>query len=273
MAQEVVDRRPIAARSRAADDEGVRRRTLQVLTIAGAAAAVGLGAADDPQRPAPTASVARGAEPPADPPPAEAPRPRRPVTARGDADRVVRVVDGDTVVLAALGRVRLIGVDTPEVHGGVECFGREASRVTAGLLPRGAAVRVTFDVERHDRYRRVLAYVRSDGRFVNAELVRRGVATPLTIPPNVRHAALFRRLARQARERERGLWAPSACAEPGVRPAPEPAPRAAPAGDRDCSDFATQAEAQAYFRRRGGPQADPDRLDGDHDGQACDSLP
>jgi micrococcal nuclease len=180
----------------------------------------------------------------------------------------VRVVDGDTVVLAALGRVRLIGVDTPEVHGRVECFGREASRVARELLPRGAAVQVTFDVERRDRYSRALAYVRSDGRFVNAELVRRGVATPLTIPPNVRHEELFRRLAREARQGERGLWAASACAEP----APGPAPRSAPSGDRDCSDFASQAEAQAYFRRRGGPQADPDRLDGDGDGTACDSL-
>lgn len=45
------------------------------------------------------------------------------------------------------------------------------------------------------------------------------------------------------------------------------------AADRDCSDFVYQEDAQAYFISRGGPSQDPDRLDGDHDGQACDSLP
>lgn len=48
---------------------------------------------------------------------------------------------------------------------------------------------------------------------------------------------------------------------------------AAPTGDRDCADFTTQAEAQAYFESKGGPTADPDRLDGDDNGRACDRLP
>lgn len=43
--------------------------------------------------------------------------------------------------------------------------------------------------------------------------------------------------------------------------------------DRDCSDFATQGEAQDYYLRIGGPGSDPDRLDADNDGSACDSLP
>jgi endonuclease YncB( thermonuclease family) len=47
----------------------------------------------------------------------------------------------------------------------------------------------------------------------------------------------------------------------------------APAQDRDCGHFSTQAEAQAYFVARGGPASDPDRLDGDADGIACESLP
>jgi micrococcal nuclease len=73
-------------------------------------------------------------------------------------------------------------------------------------------VRLTLDVEPRDRYGRLLAYVhrRDDGLFVNAELVRRGYATTLTIPPNVRHAERFRTLAREARKAGRGLW--SACA-------------------------------------------------------------
>jgi len=64
------------------------------------------------------------------------------------------------------------------------------------------------DLEAHDRYGRTLAYVyrRRDGLFVNAELVRRGYGKPLTIPPNVAHAAELRRLATGARRAGRGLW-------------------------------------------------------------------
>jgi hypothetical protein len=47
------------------------------------------------------------------------------------------------------------------------------------------------------------------------------------------------------------------------------APSSAPARDRDCSDFTTQAAAQDYFIALGGPAQDPDRLDGDGDGIAC----
>ena len=66
-----------------------------------------------------------------------------------------------------------------------------------------------FDAERRDRYGRLLAYVyrEPDGLFVNAKLVRRGYAQPLTIAPNVAHASEFRRLARSARRGGRGLWA------------------------------------------------------------------
>jgi micrococcal nuclease len=128
--------------------------------------------------------------------------------------RVERVVDGDTIVLAGGERVRYIGVDTPEsVKPGtpVECFAKRAARANADLVG-GRTVELRYDVEQRDRYGRLLAYVyrASDGLFVNAELVRRGYATPATFPPNVRHVDEFARLARQARSAGRGLW--SACA-------------------------------------------------------------
>jgi micrococcal nuclease len=126
--------------------------------------------------------------------------------------RVERVVDGDTIVVDGES-VRLIGIDTPEsVKPGtpVECFAKEASAFTERLV-EGRRVRLERDVEERDRYDRLLGYVyrRGDGLFVNAELVRRGYATPATFPPNVRHADEFSRLAREAREAGRGLW--SAC--------------------------------------------------------------
>jgi micrococcal nuclease len=89
----------------------------------------------------------------------------------------------------------------------VQCFAKEASAFNARLL-RGRRVRLTVDVDRRDRYGRLLAYVHRvpDGLFVNAELVRRGYARVLTIPPNVAHAAEFLRLERAAREQGEGLW-------------------------------------------------------------------
>ena len=128
-----------------------------------------------------------------------------------DARRAVvtRVVDGDTVELRAVGKVRLIGVDTPEVYGGVECYGREASTYAKRVLD-GRRVRYSVGREERDRYGRLLAYVwLEDGRSFNALLVSRGYAQPLTIPPNDDYADTFMRLTRRARERAVGLWSPA----------------------------------------------------------------
>ncbi|HMJ36730.1 MAG TPA: thermonuclease family protein [Baekduia sp.] len=130
--------------------------------------------------------------------------------------RVLRVVDGDTILVALGGkteRVRYIGMDTPETvkpRAPVQCFGKKASAANEQLVD-GRAVRLVADAEARDRYGRMLAYVyrASDGVFVNAELVRRGYARPLRIAPNVRYAARFRALARDAQRARRGLW--SAC--------------------------------------------------------------
>jgi micrococcal nuclease len=128
------------------------------------------------------------------------------------AARVTKHTDGDTLWLSRIGKVRLIGVDTPEVYGQVECYGREASAFVKRLLPLGARVSYTLDVEERDRYGRALAYVYTgDGRFLNLVLVQRGYAQPLTIPPNDRFAGRFVAAARKARARRVGLWAPGAC--------------------------------------------------------------
>jgi micrococcal nuclease len=135
-------------------------------------------------------------------------------------DEVMRVVDGDTVVLRSAGRSRLIGVDTPEVFGGQECFGRQASAFAKRVLRPGLRVRVERDVEERDRYGRTLVYLRlPDGRSFNELLVADGYAVPLTIPPNVRHAERFRALARRARERRAGLWSSRSCGGDPDRPA------------------------------------------------------
>lgn len=133
-------------------------------------------------------------------------------TVPSDVRTVVRVVDGDTIIVNPNERIRLIGVDAPESvapNRPVECMGRESSRFLTELLPKGTEVRLAIDVEGQDRYGRTLAYVWvvSTGVFVNAELVRRGFAQPLTIPPNIAHAEEIADLAREARQANRGLWA------------------------------------------------------------------
>ena len=124
---------------------------------------------------------------------------------------VARVVDGDTIEARIGGQledVRYIGVDTPETvkpDTPVQCFGPRASNFNHGLVER-RHVRLVFGVERHDVYGRLLAYVYLGRRFVNAMLVRRGLARSLTIPPNNRFAPLFRALELRAARAGRGLW-------------------------------------------------------------------
>jgi micrococcal nuclease len=126
--------------------------------------------------------------------------------------RVTKHTDGDTLWLSGIGKVRLIGVDTPEVYGGIECYGRQASAFVERLLPLGARVTYSLGLEERDRYGRALAYVYTgDGRFVNLLLVRRGYAQPLTIPPNDDFAPRFVAAARRARRHGAGLWGPSGC--------------------------------------------------------------
>src|SRR3954447_4833089 len=125
--------------------------------------------------------------------------------------RITRVVDGDTVHVRLAGgdqTVRYIGIDTPEsVKPGtpVQCYAEAASARNRRLVA-GREVTLRTDAESRDRYGRLLAYVyrRGDGLFVNAELVREGFATSLTIPPNVAHAAELLALERSARKARRG---------------------------------------------------------------------
>ena len=181
---------------------------------------------------------------------------------------MTEVTDGDTVKLAALGSTRLIGVDTPEVYGGVECYGRAASAFTKSVLRPGRRVRYRLGTEPRDRYGRALAYVwLADGTFFNGLLAERGFASPLTIPPNDDYARQFVAAARRARRAERGLWSSATCTEEN-EPSLEPPP-AGGSSAGGCGRFRTHAEAQRWWTRNGRPRG----LDGDGDGQVCEDLP
>ncbi len=131
------------------------------------------------------------------------------------------VVDGDTIDVVIDGveeRVRLTGIDTPEIAhessgdrpgNDAECFADAAHEYARELIDVGTPVRLERDVVARDDYGRLLAYVyrASDGIFVNYELVRQGYATPLSIEPNTTYAELMVDAARDAERDDVGLWA------------------------------------------------------------------
>ncbi len=135
---------------------------------------------------------------------------------------VVRAVDGDTLKLENGERVRLIGIDTPEVYEStklyrdskksgqdikaIQALGKRSSGFTRDLV-EGKRVRLEFDVEKRDKYQRLLAYVYlKDGIFVNAEIVKQGYASLMTYPPNIKYVDTFKELYQEARVNNRGLW-------------------------------------------------------------------
>lgn len=131
---------------------------------------------------------------------------------------VKRAIDGDTIELAGGERVRLIGMNTPELergNRGVECFGAEATYKIRELL-EGKYVRLIKDVSELDTYGRVLRYVyvvdfdpetqKEKEVFVNLEMVREGYAYAATYPPDVAHQQEFSAAQKYARENNLGLW-------------------------------------------------------------------
>jgi len=183
-----------------------------------------------------------------------------PALAFAQAYTIERVVDCDTLKLSNGERVRLIGVDCPESKVNnrakreskktgqdlqtITAMGQEAKEFIKGLGIEGKEVRLEYDVEKRDRYGRLLAYVwvpvfshsytarDKDGKeqdfnpwdvadsfstdpggamgvlpeLLNAYIVRNGYASPYTVPPNVKYADLFQKFYKEARDKKRGLW-------------------------------------------------------------------
>ncbi|MFC1576599.1 thermonuclease family protein, partial [Candidatus Omnitrophota bacterium] len=119
-------------------------------------------------------------------------------------------------------RVRLVGIDTPESRyneklardarrsgkdeRAIVAMGQKATRITQSLCG-GKRVRLEFDIEKRDRYGRLLAYVYlPDGRMLNAELLREGYAQVYTFQPNVKYVDMFLSLQSQAQQNNQGLW-------------------------------------------------------------------
>lgn len=208
--------------------------------------------------------------------------------------RVVRVVDGDTIVVQLDGRdfkVRYIGVNTPETvapNTPVQWMGPEASAANRSLV-EGRTVVLEKDVSETDRYGRLLRYVwlhePTGWVFVNLELLRRGFAQVSTFPPDVKYAdTVYLEAQRQARAAGVGLWGPRPSTPAPTRSTPAPPPPTAappppaatacdpsyptvcippPPPDLNCADIP--------FRRFKVLPPDPHRFDGDRDGIGCET--
>ena len=126
--------------------------------------------------------------------------------------KVKRVVDGDTIILETGERVRLLGVNTPEVNHpkkAVEAFGKEASEFTQRMV-EGKLVRLETDLpaSANDKHSRIRAYVfLQDGTHLNAEIIRQGYGFAVSGRTPLKYEYEFRRLEQEAREKRRGLWA------------------------------------------------------------------
>ncbi|BBO67017.1 nuclease [Desulfosarcina alkanivorans] len=133
------------------------------------------------------------------------------------------VADGDTIILQDGRHVRYIGIDTPETdhgHQGAEPMGGEARCLNRRLV-QGHQLRLVYDRDKKDRYGRTLAYVyRRDGRFVNAELLKRGLAHVLVRSPNTAKMKALIDAQRTAMEEGRGIWRFLDRSETPPRPCP-----------------------------------------------------
>jgi micrococcal nuclease len=116
------------------------------------------------------------------------------------------IVDGDTISEADLGKLRYLGIDTPEI--GMP-YADRASFFNQGVT-EGRRIKLEYDLKQRDVYGRVLAYVYVDTptgwRMINVELVRAGLARPMTIPPNEKYRADIQAALEEALRAKRGIW-------------------------------------------------------------------
>ncbi|MCX7724035.1 MAG: thermonuclease family protein [Thermodesulfovibrio sp.] len=132
-----------------------------------------------------------------------------------DYYKVTEIHDGDTVtivresflgIFAKTERVRLIGIDAPEMAQ--EPWGKRSRNYLRKLIRESDwEVRLELDIQHRDKYGRILAYLwDKKGNMINYMMLRNGYAMVYTVPPNVKYADLFVEAQRIAREEKKGIW-------------------------------------------------------------------
>ena len=187
--------------------------------------------------------------------------------------KLVKVVDGDTISVSINGKsetIRIIGIDTPEIDDPkktVECFGEKATEMARVTFRNDKTVLLEADPSQGDRdkYQRLLRYIWiGDGQIDFGKfMIGDGYASEYTYDLPYKYQKVYKEAESKALEAKKGLWADDACISVNTTE-----------GDKDCSDFKVQDEAQTYFEGKGGsPTNNVDKLDSDGDGIACESLP
>lgn len=265
----------------------------------------------DTSTPTPTATLTATPTPTPTATPTATPEPEASVPSGisgGEARQatVTRVIDGDTVEVefddGETDTIRLIGVDTPETSLGdvspdeyegipetqaardhLYNWGQRASEFATEELD-GQQVRVVTDGEgdRRGSFGRLLAYIYTGGENFNQQLLADGYARVYDSSFSLREE--FDAAEEQARSNNVGLWefdgaasTPTSTPTPTEEPADDggsggsdlPPPSGGPDDPYDCGDFSSQEQAQQYFESVSG---DPSGLDGDGNGEACESL-
>ncbi|MDH2414328.1 thermonuclease family protein [Nocardioides sp. CER19] len=130
-----------------------------------------------------------------------------------DHATIVQVVDGDTYDVRLAGgrkiRVRVLGIDTPEVYGHVDCGGPQASARAKRMLPRGTKVLLTSDPSQQlkDRYGRSLRYVEKNGTDIGRRLIRAGLAKVYVYHQKpFKRTRTYKAMQAQAQRAHRGIW-------------------------------------------------------------------
>ncbi|MDD2822811.1 MAG: thermonuclease family protein [Candidatus Daviesbacteria bacterium] len=216
--------------------------------------------------------------------------------------KITRVVDGDTIDVSINGKaetIRFIGINTPETvdpRKPVECFGEKASAVAKENLTGETVLLESDPIQgERDKYNRLLRYVWTDDGTVDfgKVMIATGFAYEYTYNTPYKYQAAYKQAQKEAEQGKKGLWADNACpvatAKPTAKPTTAPPAQqtqqqttsggsckySCSSPDRDCSDFSSHAEAQAFFDCCGFTATnDPMKLDsvGVGDGVACESI-
>jgi len=129
---------------------------------------------------------------------------------RYESVRLKWVYDGDTIQLSDGRKIRLIGINTPEISHNkkaAQAYSQQALQYLKTRLTGEDRLFLTWDKDKRDKYSRYLAYVSlADGSDVQAESISQGLAMSIVVPPNDQYLACYRQLESTARKQKRGIW-------------------------------------------------------------------
>ena len=123
---------------------------------------------------------------------------------------VSKIIDGDTLHLNDGRKIRLIGINTPELGRrgkASQPFARKAYHALSNLLKNSKKIGLSYDKDKKDPYKRLLAYITlTDGRSVERILLSKGLAHSIVVPPNDSRINCYRKTEKNARDASLGLW-------------------------------------------------------------------